>query len=109
MTIEQLEALEALEREATADGWKVEITVNNPWSDRFDIRTMTGAPICAMTCQTDTECTANAAVIAAARNALPALLAVAKAAKAYYNASNAAECVVNRYQLGEALSRLEAQ
>lgn len=43
------------------------------------------------------------------RSALGNLLAVAKAAKAYYNASNTAECVVNRYQLGEALSRLEAQ
>ena len=80
MTIEKLEALE---RAATADGWKVEITGNSPWPERFDIVTLTGAPICIMTCQTDTECTANSAVIAAARNALPSLLAVAKAAKAY--------------------------
>jgi len=80
VTIEQLRALE---RAATADGWKVErsdgdLEVGCP--DRFDVVTLTGAPICTMMCGTYSECEANGDIISAARNALPALLKVAEAA-----------------------------
>lgn len=54
------------------------------------------------------ETKANAELIAAARNSLPALLAVAKAAKCYTNADPMVRGEAYR-DLCEALARLEAQ
>ncbi len=52
---------------------------------------------------------ADTELVAAARNALPALLKVAEAAKAYLHAGSAATCVDARSKLDAALAELEAQ
>lgn len=114
-----IDRLTELEKAATADGWKVErsdgdLEVGCP--DRFDVVTLTGAPICTMMCGTYSECEANGEIIAAARNALPALLKVAAAAKAYHSLANGpyddtreGEFLELQAELGEALAELEAK
>jgi len=52
---------------------------------------------------------ANAELATSARNALPALLKVAEAAKAYLNAGSAMRCMEARADLDAALAELEAQ
>lgn len=110
MTIEKLEALE---RAATGVQWKwyppndddeiiIEFAGKNGQQDWGGLRVCPNGGS-QRQCETDTQ------LVAAARNALPALLAVAKAAKAYCVLSHAGADTHDAYlELWEALDKLEA-
>lgn len=109
MTIEQLEALE---KAATGIQWKwyppndddeiiIEFAGKNGQQDWGGLRVCPNGG-------SQRQCEADTRLVAAARNALPALLAVAKAAKCYTNADPMVRGEAYR-DLCESLSRLEAQ
>jgi len=112
MTIEQLEALE---KAATAGPWAVDgtskqVKIVHPVSP-VDGCVANRSVVCRAMLSGPRHmkyARANMEMCAATRNALPALLAVAKAAKCYTNADPMVRGEAYR-DLCEALSRLEAQ
>ena len=111
-----IERLEALERAATAGKWDVSTEYTSgrivPLSDDHRVIVVM-APIgdvayIANALDARGEQEANAAYIVAARQAFPALLAVAKAAKAYIE-GDMSEASMDRYDaLVNAVEQLEA-